>query len=57
MAKFQVDRDVSYMKKTWGTTSLITDYGSLDFGRFAAALDETERKKTERNERTSNTEK
>lgn len=24
------DRDVSYMKKMWGTTKLITDYGSLE---------------------------
>jgi hypothetical protein len=23
------DRDVSYMKKMWGTTKLITDYGVL----------------------------
>ena len=29
MAKATVDRDVSYMKEVWGTTSLITDYWSL----------------------------
>jgi hypothetical protein len=26
MAKYHVDRDTSYMKEMWGTTSLITDY-------------------------------
>jgi hypothetical protein len=26
MARYHVDRDVSYMKMMWGTTSLITDY-------------------------------
>jgi len=26
MAKYQVDRDVNYMKQNWGTTHLITDY-------------------------------
>lgn len=29
MAKYQVDRDISYMKENWGTTKLITDYNSL----------------------------
>lgn len=29
MAKYQVDRDTSYMKQNWGTTKLITDYGAL----------------------------
>ncbi len=29
MAIFPVDRDPEYMKKTWGTTNLITDYWSL----------------------------
>jgi len=29
MAKYQVDRDISYMKENWGTTKLITDYGVL----------------------------
>jgi len=27
MAKYQVDRDVEYMKENWGTTRLVTDYG------------------------------
>ncbi len=26
MSKFSVDRDSDYMKETWGTTKLITDY-------------------------------
>lgn len=26
MARYHVDRDVSYMKEMWGTTRLITDY-------------------------------
>jgi hypothetical protein len=26
MARYHVDRDVSYMKAMWGTTRLITDY-------------------------------
>jgi hypothetical protein len=30
MAIRPVDRDVNYMKENWGTTSLITDYISLD---------------------------
>lgn len=25
------DRNVKYMKETWGTDRLITDYGSLNF--------------------------
>lgn len=29
MAKYQVDRDSSFMKENWGTTKLITDYGAL----------------------------
>ena len=29
MAKHQVDRDIKYMEETWGTTKLVTDYGSL----------------------------
>jgi hypothetical protein len=29
MAKYQVDRDISYMKEHWGTTKLITDYGAM----------------------------
>ena len=29
MAKYQVDRDISYMKENWGTTKLITDYGAM----------------------------
>ena len=29
MAILPVDRDPEYMKKTWGTTNLITDYWSL----------------------------
>jgi hypothetical protein len=29
MAKYQVDRDIDYMKQSWGTTRLITDYGAL----------------------------
>ena len=29
MAKYQVDRDISYMKEHWGTVKLITDYGAL----------------------------
>lgn len=29
MAKYQVDRDIQYMKENWGTTRLITDYGAL----------------------------
>lgn len=24
------DRDVEYMRETWGTTKLVTDYGSLE---------------------------
>ena len=28
MGNSPVDRDSDYMKKVWGTTSLITDYGS-----------------------------
>jgi len=27
MAKYQVDRDIEYMKENWGTTRLVTDYG------------------------------
>lgn len=27
MAKYHVDRDVTYMKENWGTTRLVTDYG------------------------------
>ena len=26
MAKYQVDRDVEFMKQNWGTNRLITDY-------------------------------
>jgi len=26
MAKYQVDRDVNFMKQNWGTNRLITDY-------------------------------
>ena len=29
MAKYQVDRDISYMRENWGTTKLITDYGAM----------------------------
>lgn len=29
MAKHQVDRDIQYMKETWGTTKLITDYEAM----------------------------
>lgn len=29
MAKYQVDRDIDYMKQNWGTNRLITDYGAL----------------------------
>ena len=29
MANSPVDRDVSYMKEVWGTTSLTSDYWSL----------------------------
>ena len=29
MAKYQVDRDISFMRESWGTTKLITDYGAL----------------------------
>lgn len=29
MAKYQVDRDTEYMRQSWGTTKLITDYGVL----------------------------
>ena len=29
MAKYQVDRDISYMKEQWGTTKLVTDYGAM----------------------------
>jgi len=29
MAKYQVDRDISYMRENWGTTKLVTDYGAL----------------------------
>jgi len=29
MANSPVDRNLGYMKSTWGTTSLITDYWSL----------------------------
>jgi hypothetical protein len=29
MAKYQIDRDTSYMKENWGTTKLVTDYGAL----------------------------
>jgi hypothetical protein len=28
MAKYQVDRDVEFMKQNWGTNRLITDYVS-----------------------------
>ena len=30
MAKYQVDRDSSYMKENWGTNRLITDYNALE---------------------------
>jgi hypothetical protein len=30
MAKYQVDRDINYMKQQWGTNRLITDYGALN---------------------------
>jgi hypothetical protein len=29
MAKYQVDRDTSFMKENWGTTKLVTDYGAV----------------------------
>jgi len=29
MAKYQIDRDVEYMRENWGTTKLITDYGAM----------------------------
>jgi hypothetical protein len=29
MANSLVDRDVNYMKESWGTTSLVTDYRPL----------------------------
>lgn len=29
MAKYQVDRDTSFMKENWGTTRLVTDYGAV----------------------------
>lgn len=29
MAKYNVDRDISYMQENWGTTKLITDYGAM----------------------------
>ena len=29
MANSPIDRDVSYMQKVWGTTSLTSDYWSL----------------------------
>jgi len=28
MSKYQVDRDPNYMYQMWGTTKLITDYGT-----------------------------
>jgi hypothetical protein len=28
MSFYQVDRDKSYMREMWGTTKLITDYGT-----------------------------
>lgn len=31
MSNLPVDRDSDYMKNTWGTTKLITDYGSDEF--------------------------
>jgi len=31
MSNLPVDRDSNYMKTMWGTTKLITDYGSDDF--------------------------
>ena len=54
MAKYHVDRDVSYMRQMWGTTSLITDYKSLNFGRFTAALKAPERKKPKGEENDAN---
>jgi len=29
MARYQVDRDISYMKENWGTTKLVTDYEAV----------------------------
>lgn len=29
MSKSTTDRDTKYMEQMWGTTSLVTDYGSL----------------------------
>jgi len=29
MAKYQVDRDSSFMRENWGTTKLVTDYGAV----------------------------
>jgi len=31
MSNLKTDRNQSYMKEMWGTTTLITDYGSLRF--------------------------
>lgn len=33
MSNLPVDRDSNYMKESWGTTKLITDYGSLEFSK------------------------
>lgn len=29
MSNLPVDRDVNYMRKMWGTTRLVTDYGDI----------------------------
>jgi hypothetical protein len=43
------DRDTAYMREMWGTTSLITDYGSLD--ELREVTHDTKNKKVKKEEK------
>lgn len=62
MAFFNVDRDKNYMREMWGTTKLVTDYGSIPQKRiiqeimFDGAPKHDLKKQTELHERIRNDE-